>query len=70
MIVTEDYGYRSDGVKLVRTYSDAGVMISHNGALYEEAIDPDGVSRVYVETDIGIDITAEEALEQLREVLA
>lgn len=52
---------------LIRTYSDAGMMI-HGGFPeddYVEAIDPASAGRTYVETDIPIedDITAEEALD-------
>ena len=34
-----------------RVRSDAGLMIERNGALYEEAVDPIGSDRTYVETD-------------------
>lgn len=69
MIIREYYSTRSDGVKLYRTYSDQGFCISRNGAIYEEAIDPEGYeNRIYEETDIKIPIsevsddTAREAL--------
>lgn len=51
MIITEDFMTRSDGVKLVRTYSSDGFYIERNGFKYEDAIDPFGISRVYTETD-------------------
>lgn len=49
-IKTEFYTTRADGVRLVRTYSDTGMMIERDGARYEEAIDPEECGRVYVET--------------------
>lgn len=41
MIQREFYTQRKDGVKLYRTYSDAGMMIRQNetGAEYAEAVD-------------------------------
>ena len=62
MIVTEYHRTRDDGVRLVRTYSDTGMMIERDGFLYEDAIDPEDSGRVYTETDVAIEITAEEAL--------
>lgn len=64
MIVKELYGTGEDGVLLVKTYSDIGMMIERDGDLYSEAIDPDYLDRTYVETDIPAedDLTAEEAL--------
>lgn len=67
MIKTEFYMIREDGVELVRTYSDAGMMIRQDGtgAEYAEAIDPVETGKTYTETDIPIedeDISAEEAL--------
>lgn len=52
---------------LVRTYSDANVYIrggNPNGD-YDEAIDPIGMNRTYIETDIPIveDVTEEEYAE-------
>ena len=69
MIVTEDYKVRADGTRLVRTYSSTGKMISRDGVLYEEAIDPEQLKRIYTETDIDIDLSDEEALAALKEVL-
>lgn len=65
MIVTEFYKTRADGVRLVRTYSDAGKMIERDGVVYEEAIDPEDSGRVYTETEYTIDreLSAEEALD-------
>lgn len=54
-IITEYYGIRKDGVVLVRTYSDAGMMIERDGDLYSEAIDPEGMGRTYTETDVPIE---------------
>ncbi len=55
MIVTEFYRTREDGVRLVRTYSDAGKMIERDGVVYEEAIDPEDSGRVYAETDTAVE---------------
>lgn len=54
MIVTERV---PDSVDLVRTYSDAGMMIiqDETGDMYAEAIDPDYMNRTYTESDIPID---------------
>lgn len=53
MVKTEYYMTRSDGVVLVRAYSDAGKMIRKVGTdeVYAEAIDPEGSGRTYEETD-------------------
>jgi len=67
MVITEFYRTREDGVRLVRTYSDQGMMI-HGGfpeGDYEESIDPENANRVFTETDIPIpseEITDTEAL--------
>ena len=63
MIQREFYTQRKDGVKLYRTYSDAGMMIRQNetGAEYEEAIDVEGASYTYTATETRI--PAEEAAE-------
>lgn len=45
-----------DGKDYVRTYSDTGMTIEREGARYSEAIDPVGSGRVYIETDVPIDI--------------
>ena len=60
MIKTEAY---KEG--LVRTYSDAGMMIMQDGTghIYAEAIDPEGSGRTYTETDTPAEtLTAEELL--------
>lgn len=63
MIVTEFYKTREDGVRLVRTYSDAGKLIERDGVVYEEAIDPEDSGRVYAETEVDMELSAEEALD-------
>lgn len=57
MIQREFYTQRKDGVKLYRTYSDAGMMIRQNetGAEYAEAIDVEGATYTYEETGMSID---------------
>jgi hypothetical protein len=67
MIVKELYMTRSDGEKLYRTYSDAGMHIERDGIMYEEAIDPESTNREYTETNVPItdftkELTPEEAL--------
>lgn len=51
-IVKEFYKTREDGVKLYRTYSDAGYTIKKVGTdeVYEEAIDVEDASYEYEET--------------------
>lgn len=51
-IVTEYYKTREDGVRLVRTFSDIGMMIERDGIVYDEAIDPEELGRDYIETDV------------------
>ena len=60
MIITEYYMTRSDGVVLVRTYSDAGKMIRKSGTdeVYTEAFAPEGSGRTYTETDADIQYSA------------
>lgn len=69
MVITEYYRTREDGVVLVKTYSNKNFMISQDGTgrLYEEAIDPEFMSRTYTETDIPIESvgTSEEVLNVL-----
>ena len=55
MIVTEIYKTRADGVVLNRTYSDAGYQIERDGVLYDEAIDPAQMNRIYTETTIPVE---------------
>lgn len=70
MIQREFYVQRKDGVKLYRTYSDAGMMIRQNetGVEYAEAIDVEGAPYTYTETETPIEtpkMTDEEMLAEL-----
>lgn len=51
MIIREFYKTRADGVKLYRTYSDAGVMMRQveTGVEYDVAIDVEGAPYTYIE---------------------
>ena len=40
-----------NGGEFIRTWSDKGMMIERDGALYDEAYDPVGSERAYTETD-------------------
>jgi hypothetical protein len=53
MIVREFYEKRFDGVRLYKTYSDAGYFILQNetGVKYSEAIDVETAPYTYSETD-------------------
>lgn len=57
MIVQETYKTRSDGVKLIRTYSDAGKKIIQNetGVTYDEAIDVETAGYTYSESEEDIE---------------
>lgn len=57
MIHTEYYTTRDDGVRLFRTYSDAGMYIAQEqtGAVYEEAVDVEDSPYTYTETDTPIE---------------
>jgi hypothetical protein len=70
MIIKEEYKTRTDGVKLFRTYSDAGRKIVQNetGTAYIEAIDVENAPYTYSESpeDVGeVEMTAEEFAELL-----
>ena len=74
MIQREFYTQRKDGVKLYRTYSDAGMMIRQNetGVEYAEAIDVEGASYTYTETETKIkvpEMTTEERLQDAETAL-
>ena len=74
MIQREFYAQRNDGVKLYRTYSDAGMMIrqSETGREYAEAIDVEGASYTYTETETKIkmpEMTTEERLQDAETAL-
>lgn len=67
MIVKEEYKTRTDGVKLIRTYSDENRKIIQNetGIVYAEAIDVENAPYTYSESTEVIEMeemTAEEAL--------
>jgi hypothetical protein len=55
-----------NGVEYDYTYSDAGMMIKRDGAMYSEAVDPINSGREYTETDIPIE-TEEEPVEVTEE---
>lgn len=67
MVITEAYRTRSDGVKLVRTYSDIGMkLIRNDGVVYDEAIDVENSGYTYTESNEYTEsamLSAEEALE-------
>ena len=67
MIATENITI--GGRELVRTYSDADLMIRQDGTgnIYSEAVDPLNSGRTYTETDIVIERTEEERMAQLEE---
>ena len=74
MIQREFYTQRKDGVKLYRTYSDAGMMIRQNetGAEYAEAVDVADAPYTYTETETPIetsDMTTEERLQDAETAL-
>ena len=56
MIQREFYTQRKDGVKLYRSYSDAGMMIRQNetGVEYAEAVDVADAPYTYTETETKI----------------
>jgi hypothetical protein len=61
MVITEYFMTRGDGVILNRTYSNAGMLIHKVGTeeFYGEAIDIEGASFVYEETDISMEEDSE-----------
>lgn len=58
-----------NGRTLVRTYSDANLMIRQDstGNIYSEAVDPVGSGRTYTETDTPIEQTEDDRAAQLEE---
>lgn len=58
-----------NGRTLVRTYSDANLMIRQDstGNIYSEAVDPVGSGRTYTETDTPIEQTEDDRVAQLEE---
>lgn len=74
MIQREFYTQRKDGIKLYRTYSDAGMIIRQNetGMEYVEAIDVEGTPYTYTETETPIEtpeMTTEERLQDAETAL-
>ena len=67
MIATENITI--GGRELVRTYSDADLMIRQDGTgnIYSEAVDPLNSGRTYTETDIVIERTEDDRVAQLEE---
>ena len=53
-----------NGVVYDYTYSDAGMMIERNGALYSEAVDPINSGREYTETDVPIEPVEDEKVSE------
>ena len=62
MIVTEHFETRSDGVELIRTYSDKGVKIQKVGTdeIYDDAVDVEGAGYRYTETEEPIETESNE----------
>lgn len=58
------------GKEFIRTWSDEGKKIQRGGFVYDEAADPAEYDRTYTETDECIEVSAEDALHELMEVLA
>ena len=58
-----------NGRTLVRTYSDANLMIRQDstGNIYSEAVDPVGSGRTYAETDTPVEQTEGDRVAQLEE---
>lgn len=57
MIIREDIIINDN--KFKKTYSDIGNYIMRDDVLYQEAIDPVGTDRQYIETDIHIEVSEE-----------
>lgn len=67
MIITEFYTIRTDGITLLRTYSDQNLHIlqKETDAIYDEAIDTSPLRFTYEETDIPIEIPDSIEMEDL-----
>ena len=67
-MIASEYIYKN-GRQLIRTYSDADLMIRQDGTeiVYTEAVDPIESGRTYTETDITIEQTEEEQVARLEE---
>lgn len=65
MIRTEYLTTREDGVKLYRTYSNAGFQIRQDqtGIVYSEAVDVENSGYTYTETDIPLEPDHDEPAE-------
>ena len=65
MIRTEYLTTREDGVKLYRTYSNAGFQIRQDqtGIVYSEAVDVENSGYTYTETDIPLEAEHDEPSE-------
>lgn len=59
MIIKEEFRIRPDGVKLFRTYSDAGKSIIQNetGVIYAEAVDVENAPYTYSEYEEIVETT-------------
>ena len=64
MVVKEFYKTRDDGVNLYRSYSNKNLKIKQveTGAIFDEAIDIEGMNYTYIETEEYIE--QEEATEE------
>ena len=62
-IQREFFGERSDGVKLYRSFSDTGKFIvqTETGAVLEDAVDVEGVTYTYAESEEAIPHNTEES---------
>lgn len=67
MIRTESF--EINGKQFIRTYSDAGKYVVRDGVSYEEACDPAEFGREYTEGEDMGEISDEEAIDRLEEVL-
>ena len=45
-----------NGIQFLHNYSDAGMKISRDGVLYDDALDPIDSGRTYTETDIPVPV--------------
>lgn len=65
LIEREYYRTRNDGVKLYKSYSDAGFYILQNETQrkYDVAIDAETAPYTYTETDEPIEVSEEEPIE-------
>lgn len=50
-----------NGKEYTRTWSDEGMMVERDGALYDEAYDPADSARAYTETDVPCEYSVAEA---------